>query len=107
VKVSARVATILFVVILSIALIAQTNQGSISGVVTDSTGAVVSQAQVTLLNTETGVSRALETNEAGEYVARNLPPGLYQVSVEASGLSASNAAESVSKWPSLSDSTPP
>jgi carboxypeptidase family protein len=65
-KVSARVATILFVVIRSTALIAQTNQGSISGVVTDSTGAVVSKAQVTLLNTETGVSRALETNEAGE-----------------------------------------
>lgn len=104
-KVSARVATILFVVIFSTALIAQTNQGSISGVVTDSTGTVVSKAQVTVLNTETGVERALQTNEAGEYVARNLPPGLYQVTVEASGFRESSAARFASKSPSLSVST--
>jgi hypothetical protein len=64
---------------------AQTNQGTISGVVTDSTGAVVTKALVTVLNAETGVSRVLQTNEAGEYVARSLTPGVYQVTVEATG----------------------
>ena len=62
---------LLCLIVLSALSSAQTNQGSITGVVTDSSGAVVSKAKVTVLNTETGVARALQTNEAGEYVARD------------------------------------
>src|ERR1700733_14092388 len=63
---------------------AQTYQGRILGSVTDSSGAVVSGAKVTITNTATGISRTLTANEAGEYNAPNLEPGPYTVIVEAS-----------------------
>ncbi len=62
---------------------AQSPQGRISGRVADQSGALVSGAKVTILNTETGISRALTTNAAGEYFAPNLNPGLYSVAVDA------------------------
>ena len=63
--------------------LAQTYQGRILGLVTDSSGAVVSGAKVTITNTATGVTRALVTAAGGEYVAPNLEPGSYVVTVEA------------------------
>ena len=62
---------------------AQSEEGRISGRVTDQTGAVVVNAAVSIQNTETGVKRGLLTNSAGEYFAPNLSPGLYSVSVSA------------------------
>ncbi|HSS95760.1 MAG TPA: TonB-dependent receptor, partial [Terriglobales bacterium] len=62
---------------------AQTYQGRILGSVTDPSGAVVSGASVTITNTATGVSRALKSGAAGEYVAPNLEPGPYSITVEA------------------------
>lgn len=62
---------------------AQSSQGRILGRVTDSSGAVVPKAQVIVANTETGIERKLETNEAGEYSAPNLPAGLYSVTASA------------------------
>lgn len=64
---------------------AQTSQGRILGTVTDPSGAVVSNAKVTITNTATGVSRSLETNSVGEYAAPSLDPGNYTVTVEAAG----------------------
>src|SRR5258708_7412352 len=63
---------------------AQTYQGRILGSVTDQTGAVVSGAKVTITNPATGVSRTLTTGAAGEYIAPNLEPGPYAITVEAS-----------------------
>ena len=40
---------------------------------------------MTITNTETGISRTLETNDSGDYVAPNLPPGLYTIVAEAQG----------------------
>ena len=65
-------------------LLAQTYQGRILGSVTDQTGAVVSGAKVTITNPATGVARTLTTGAAGEYVAPNLEPGPYAITVEAS-----------------------
>ena len=62
---------------------AQTYQGRILGSVSDQTGAVVSGAKVTIINRATGVSRTLTTGAAGEYVAPNLEPGPYSITVEA------------------------
>lgn len=70
-------------VLLSCYVWPQTPQGRISGRVTDQTGAVVPNAAVTILNTETGTKRVLTTNSAGEYFAPNLNPGLYAITVEA------------------------
>jgi Carboxypeptidase regulatory-like domain/TonB dependent receptor len=63
----------------------QTYQGRILGTVSDESGAVVRGAKVTITNVETGLVRTLDSNEAGDYVAPNLPPGLYNISVEAPG----------------------
>src|SRR2546426_4592505 len=60
--------------------------GTITGTVTDPTGAVVPSAKVTITNTGTGtVARTLQTNGSGAYVAEALPVGTYQVAIEASG----------------------
>ena len=64
-------------------LTAQTYQGRILGLVTDQSGAVVAGAKVTITNTGTGIARTLTTTAAGEYVAPNLEPGSYVVTVEA------------------------
>jgi hypothetical protein len=57
----------------------------ISGTVADSTGAVVANATVTVTNTATGFSRAAQTNADGNYVALDLPIGIYDVSVSVPG----------------------
>ena len=65
--------------------LAQTDTAYISGEVTDTTGAVVPNVQVGVTNVNTGVTRKAESNEAGIYVAANLPPGEYQITAEKSG----------------------
>ncbi len=64
---------------------AQANTASIRGVVTDPTGGVVPQAQVTLTNTGTGVKSTVATNGAGEYLFEFLPAGTYRIDAQASG----------------------
>src|SRR5229473_1911417 len=64
---------------------AQTYEGRMLGTVLDSTGATVPGAKVQIANVDNGVSRNLESNEAGEYVAPNLQPGLYAITVQAPG----------------------
>jgi hypothetical protein len=75
----------LFLATAAIPALAQRDLGTIVGVVTDRTGAVVPKAKVTLLNDATGLRSALETNETGYYVRTALQPGLYTVEIEASG----------------------
>jgi carboxypeptidase family protein/TonB-dependent receptor-like protein len=70
---------------LSLVTIAQTYQGRILGTVTDASGAVVKGAKISIANVETGATRTLETNEAGDYVAPNLSPGVYKIICEATG----------------------
>jgi hypothetical protein len=57
----------------------------ISGTVVDPQGAVVPGAKVTATNVATGVPRAVNTTSTGNYVLPNLPPGTYDVKVEAKG----------------------
>jgi hypothetical protein len=74
----------LFVMCASSALFAQT-AGSISGVITDPSGAFVQGAQVTATNQSTNASRVVETNSSGYYSIPNLAPGPYTVKVEKQG----------------------
>ena len=60
---------------------------SLSGTVTDPTGAVVTNAQVTVHSLATGADRAIATDSAGLYVVPSLQPGDYKVSVTAAGFS--------------------
>ena len=60
--------------------------GTITGTVTDESGAVVPNATVTITNLGTGVlARTITTGSSGLYVAEALPVGTYQVSVSATG----------------------
>ncbi len=59
--------------------------GVITGTITDSTGAVVTGAKVTVKNIGTGEERLLETSATGVYVAYSLPVGRYEVEAVATG----------------------
>src|SRR5579871_1497032 len=80
------------VVIIAIAIIssgaavhAQTATGTISGTVTDASGAVIPSATVTVTNKATGIARTLTANSEGLYSAPALPAGEYEVRVEMQG----------------------
>lgn len=62
---------------------AQSNAADLQGVVRDAQGAVVVGASVTARNPATNFSRTVQTNDEGYYLIVSLPPGDYEVSVEA------------------------
>jgi len=74
--------------ILSSVLSAQTIS-SITGTVTDASGAVVANATVTVTNDATGVKKTTTTNSAGSYNVTDLIPGTYTVKVENAGFQTS------------------
>ena len=75
---------LLFVVNISSWLLAQTT-GSITGVVTDPSGAVVPGARVTATEKNTGSVRTITTNPSGYYSLTNLAPGIYKLAVAKEG----------------------
>jgi hypothetical protein len=66
---------------------AQTATGEILGRVTDQQGAVIAGANVTVKETTTGRTRTTTTNNDGDYAFPLLPPGSYEVAVEAPSMS--------------------
>src|ERR1700685_3605282 len=64
---------------------AQTFRGTILGTVTDSSGAAVAGATVTVKNIDTGLIRTTETTADGTFSVPELPIGNYSVTVEKSG----------------------
>ena len=65
--------------------VAQSVSGTILGTVTDSTGATVAGAKVTIVNEGTGFSRVLTADSNGEYTAPGLPTGHYTITSEMTG----------------------
>ncbi len=63
----------------------QNVNGTIVGTVTDSTGASVPGASVTITDVNTGVNHSVQTDAGGYYSAPDLPPGSYKVSVQKEG----------------------
>jgi hypothetical protein len=64
---------------------AQVLYGSIAGTLTDETGAIVPGATVSVTNTNTGLSRQANTDQAGYYSIPNLLEGTYDLAVTANG----------------------
>lgn len=64
---------------------AQRITGSVTGQVTDQSGAAVPGATVTVLNEATNTKRTVSTGEDGAFVVDNLAPALYKMTIEASG----------------------
>ena len=63
----------------------QAVNATLLGTVTDSSGAVVPNAKVTVTEVNTGVNRSGQSNESGNYTFPDMPPGQYSVTVELSG----------------------
>ena len=68
-----------------ICLSSQTESATLSGTITDGTGALVPNVQVTVTNQDTNISSATKTNTAGVYNVPGLNPGRYRVVVEKEG----------------------
>ncbi|MFC6645518.1 carboxypeptidase regulatory-like domain-containing protein [Granulicella cerasi] len=66
--------------------LAQGVTGRIAGPVLDPSGAAIANAKVIVTNQDTGITTSIETDSRGDYQANNLPPGTYQVQVEAPGM---------------------
>src|SRR5260370_28964805 len=64
---------------------AQSNLGRVMGTVTDTSGAAVAGATVTVTDVARGIARPLTADDAGEYNAPNLVPGTYTVRAEFQG----------------------
>src|SRR5271154_6238879 len=62
--------------------------GAITGVVLDSSGAVVPNARVSVINNATGDNRTTTSKANGSFSAQLLPPGKYRVEVNAQGFKA-------------------
>src|SRR6266498_1603515 len=70
---------------LSSAVLVAQDTASITGTVSDTSGAAVTQAQVTLTDAQQGVTRSATTNGSGEYLFAALPIGTYTMNVAATG----------------------
>src|SRR5690349_19394015 len=78
-------ALLLVVLLASTLIFGQAETGQLTGTVTDSSGAVVPGANVTIKSVNTGVSRTVQTSPAGSYTITNLQPDTYQVVVKGKG----------------------
>ena len=67
------------------ALLAQSERGTITGTVRDSSGAIVAGAAVKATNSATNVSIATTSNDSGDFALPNVPAGTYTVNVQKPG----------------------
>lgn len=75
----------------SFSLFAQTDTARLIGTITDSSGAVLSNATVSVTNTGTGRTITTQTSGAGEYTVNALSAGKYHIEVKAQGFKTSAA----------------
>ena len=76
---------LLVTVFLSVQGHAQVAGATVTGTVTDPSGANIPNAQVSMTNSDTGITTNVTTNSAGFYATPNLIPGPYQVTIRAEG----------------------
>src|SRR5438105_1064424 len=88
------IATLLGIIVLALSpgTRGQAVNATLLGTVTDSSGAAVANAKVTITETNTGVSHTSQTNDSGNYVFPDLPPGTYTVIAEQSGFKRASRA---------------
>ncbi len=63
----------------------QSDNTSLSGSVSDTTGALLTSAKVTVRNTATGAESVVNTNGSGNYILPNMQPGTYSLRIDATG----------------------
>jgi len=83
-----KLVLLLLFLITSAALVwAQNSTGALNGSIVDPQGAAVVNAQVTATDPNTGFSRSTVTGATGNYTIPQLPPGTYNLRVQATGFS--------------------
>jgi Carboxypeptidase regulatory-like domain len=80
-----RGALLAVALLLPVILLAQAYFGTVSGEITDSTGAVIQGARVTLTDQDKGFSYTATTDASGRYLLATIPPGLYTLTAEMQG----------------------
>ena len=76
---------LLTLMVLSVRLEAQALKAAISGTVTDSSGAAVPNAKITVRNVGTNVAQSITTDNQGRYGVPDLPIGTYEIEAEMTG----------------------
>src|SRR5437764_15458629 len=84
-KLELRSAFILALIVFSLPASSQVQNGEFTGLITDPSGAVITQARVLIHNLGTGFTLDVRSNGAGIYEGRELIVGEYQISVEMPG----------------------
>src|ERR1700730_7965825 len=79
--------TFVMILLVSARIYPQVVGATLSGTVTDQSGAVIPNTQISIKNVATGVTRTVTTDAAGFYTAPNLLPGTYEITATASGFS--------------------
>src|SRR5688572_10510837 len=82
-----------FLLILSAPAYGQSERGTLTGTVTDSSGSVIPGASVTATHQNTNVSSRTITTDDGVYVVPALTPGNYKIRVELTGFKAAEQAD--------------
>jgi Carboxypeptidase regulatory-like domain/TonB dependent receptor len=77
--------TLLGAILLPANLLAQIDRGEITGTVEDPTGAVVQNAKIVLINTQTNVTASTRSTQTGTYSFEDLLPGEYTIQADAPG----------------------
>ena len=83
------------VICLAASALGQETAGEIQGTVKDQSGAVVPNVTVVIKGVSLGFNRTMQTDDRGSYRARQIPPGTYTVSTEASSGFAAQVIEGV------------
>ncbi len=78
----------LFLLLASAVSFGQSTYGSIVGLITDSSAAVIPGGAVVVTNTETNISKSVKTGASGNYEVTHLLPGVYRVRAEMEGFKA-------------------
>jgi hypothetical protein len=89
-RLAARVSAVLLLLCVGLVIdanlvFAQSSNANLSGTVTDSSGAVVAGAQLTLSNTARKSTSTHQSDDGGRYVFRDLEPGTYSLQVAKTG----------------------
>jgi hypothetical protein len=81
-----KLLAVLFIALpLAVSVYAQTTFGSITGAITDPSGAAVPNARVTVINQGTGSRQQVETNSSGIFNVADVQPGTYDIQAESNG----------------------
>lgn len=80
-----RIVLVLLPLVLTTAAYSQSIYATISGTVTDPSGAVVPEARITVTRLETNITSTTTSNTAGNYILPPLPEGTYTLKAEAPG----------------------